>query len=59
MLDALLTTTGWPVYALERATESGPTIPQYLAAGVFVILSLVSLNRSRPWRRWFGARAGD
>ncbi|MBC8425625.1 permease [bacterium] len=59
LLDALLGATGWVVRALAGAAESGPTIPQYLAAGLFVILSLVSLNRSRPWRRWFGARAGD
>ncbi len=59
LLDVLLGATGWTVLALSGAAEAGPAPLQYLAAGIFVILSLVSLNRSRPWRRWFGARTGD
>jgi len=57
LLDVLLRGTGWPVHALVGVGgEAGPAAAQLIAAGVFVVLSIVSLNRSRPWRRWFAGR---
>jgi uncharacterized membrane protein YraQ (UPF0718 family) len=56
LLDALLDATGWPVRAQAGAAETGPGPWHLAAAGLFVMLSLISLNRSRPWRRWFGRR---
>ncbi|MBU0741670.1 permease, partial [bacterium] len=59
LLDALLRATGWPLRTLAGAAGgTGPSVPQLAAAGVFVALSMISLNRSRPWRRWFAGRRG-
>jgi len=57
-LDVLLGATDWPVRALYGTAEAGPSHPQMAAAGAFVVLSLVSLYRSRPWRRWFARSNG-
>ncbi len=55
-LDALLTATGWSVAALIGTADGHePGLLQRLSAAAFVLLSILSLNRSRPWRRWFGA----
>ncbi len=57
LLDWLLASTGWAVHILVSVSgEETPNLGQWIAAGVFVLLSIVSLNRSRPWLRWFGSR---
>ena len=57
LLDVLLERTGWAIHILaDLGGEHGPAPGQWIAAGIFALLSIVSLNRSRPWRRWFGGR---
>jgi len=57
LLDVLLERTGWTIHILaDLGGKHGPAPGQWVAVGVFLLLSIVSLNRSRPWRRWFSGR---
>lgn len=59
-LDALLARTGWSVtISASLGGHHGPTPVQWAAAALFALLSILSLYRSRPWRRWFGAAGGS
>ena len=58
-LDRLLVSTGWSVHILTSVGgEDAPAAWHWIAAGIFAVLSVISLNRSRPWLRWFGSRDG-